>query len=48
MWAWFGHIERMEGERLMKKIYQAEMEGNRLTGEVDQGEGDEWSERLCE
>ena len=26
---WFGDTERMEGERLVKKIYRAEMEGNR-------------------
>ena len=29
---WFGHVERMEGERLMKKIYRAEVEGNRGRG----------------
>ena len=29
---WFGHVERMEGERLVKKIYQAEVEGNRRRG----------------
>ena len=34
---WFGHVERMEEERLVKKIYQADVEGN--GGEVDQGEG---------
>ena len=26
---WFVHIERMEGARLVQKIYQAEVEGNR-------------------
>ena len=31
---WFGHVERMEGRRLVKEIYRAEFEG-----EVDQGEG---------
>ena len=34
-------LERMEGERLVKKIYRAEVEGNR--GEVDQGK-DGWME----
>ena len=29
---WFGHVERMEGERLVKKIYRAEVEGNRARG----------------
>ena len=29
---WFGHVERMEGERLVKKIYRAEVEGNRRRG----------------
>ena len=29
---WFGHIERMEGERLVKKNYRAEVEGNREKG----------------
>ena len=29
---WFGHVERMEGERLVKKIYRAEAEGNRRRG----------------
>ena len=29
---WFGHVERMKGERLMKKIYRAEVEGNRRRG----------------
>ena len=29
---WFGHVERMEGERLVKKIYRAEVEGNRGRG----------------
>ena len=35
---WFGHVERMEGERLMKKIYRAEVG---VTGgdQVDQGKG---------
>ena len=27
-----GHVERMEGERLVKKIYRAEVEGNRRRG----------------
>ena len=31
---WFGHIERMGGGRLMKKIYREEMEGNRGRGRV--------------
>ena len=26
------HVERMEGERLVKKIYRAEVEGNRGRG----------------
>ena len=26
---WFGHIEKMEREKLAKKIYRAEAEGNR-------------------
>ena len=39
---WFGNVERMEGERLVKKIYRAEVEGNR--GEVDQRERG-WMER---
>ena len=26
---WFGHIERMEGERLVKKIYRADVEGSK-------------------
>ena len=29
---WFGHVERMEGERLVKKICRAEVEGNRGRG----------------
>ena len=29
---WFGHVERMEGQRLVKKIYRAEVEGNRRRG----------------
>ena len=28
----FGHVERMEEKRLVKKIYRAEMEGNRRRG----------------
>ena len=28
----FGHVERMEGERLVKKIYRAEVESNRGRG----------------
>ena len=26
---WFGHVERMGEERLVKKVYQANLEGNR-------------------
>ena len=26
---WFGHIERMKDERLVKNIYRADAEGNR-------------------
>ena len=29
---WFRHVERMEGERLVKKIFRAEVEGNRRRG----------------
>ena len=29
---WFRHIERMEGKRLVKKIYRTEVEGNRGRG----------------
>ena len=29
---WFGHVERLEGEILVKKIYEAEVEGNRRRG----------------
>ena len=34
---WFGHIERMEGERLVKKIIKRRWRETR--GEVDQKEG---------
>ena len=27
---WFGHVERMEGERLVKKIYRAEVEEKKV------------------
>ena len=29
---WFKHTKRIEGERLVKKIYRAEVEGNRGKG----------------
>ena len=29
---WFGHVERMKGERLVKRVYQANVEGNRGRG----------------
>ena len=29
---WFGHVKRMEEERLVKKIYRAEVEGSRGKG----------------
>ena len=29
---WFGHVENMEEERLVKKVYQANVEGNRGRG----------------
>ena len=32
MLKWFGHIERMEGNRLTKKIYTSKVEGNRGRG----------------
>ena len=43
---WLVHIERMEGEWLVKKIYPTKVEGNgwRLTKENVDG----WSERLFE
>ena len=40
---WFGQIERMEGERLVKKTYRADVKSNRETkGEIDQKE-DRWT-----
>ena len=29
---WFGHVERMSGERLSKRVYQAEVEGKSNRG----------------
>ena len=29
---WFGHVERMREERLVKRVYQANVEGNRGRG----------------
>ena len=29
---WFGHIEKMEEERLVKKIYRADVDNNRERG----------------
>ena len=31
---WFGHVERMGEERLVKRVYRANMEGNRGKGEL--------------
>ena len=43
---WVGHIERMEEERLVKKLYRAEVESNR--GEVEKENVDKWSKRVFE
>ena len=32
MLKWFGHVERMGEERLVKRMYQANVEGNRERG----------------
>ena len=45
---WFGHVERMEGERLVKKIYRAEVEGNRGRDRPTKKKVDGWNERLFE
>ena len=29
---WFGHVEKMGEERLVKRVYRANMEGNRRRG----------------
>ena len=29
---WFGHVERMEEERSVKRVYRANVEGNRGRG----------------
>ena len=29
---WFGHVEKMGEERLVKRVYRANVEGNRGTG----------------
>ncbi len=29
---WFGHVERMESERLTKRVYDSEVEGVRRRG----------------
>ncbi|KAK7882210.1 hypothetical protein WMY93_028384 [Mugilogobius chulae] len=34
---WFGHVERMEGERLVKKVYEADGPGLRLRGRPRMG-----------
>ena len=32
MLKWFGHVERMGEERLVKRVYQANVEGNKGRG----------------
>ena len=32
MLKWFGHVERMGDERLVKRVYRANVEGNRDRG----------------
>ena len=44
---WFRHIERTKGEGLKKKIYRADVEGNRGRGRPEKKAGG-WSERLFE
>ena len=34
MLKWFGHVERMVEERLVKRVYRANVEGNRGRDEV--------------
>jgi len=29
---WFGHVERMDGDRLVRKVYESEMSGPRCRG----------------
>ena len=30
--SWFGHVERMSGERLTKRVYKSSVEGSRRRG----------------
>ena len=34
---WFGHVERMEDDRLAKKVHESEMQGPRCRGRPRKG-----------
>ena len=34
---WFGHVERMEDDRLARKVYESEMQGPRYGGRPRKG-----------
>jgi len=34
---WFGHVERMDGNRLAKQVYESEMQGRRCRGRPRKG-----------
>ena len=36
----FGHVERMEGDRLTRKVYELEMQGTRCRGRSGKGRMD--------
>ena len=35
--SWFGHVERMSGERLTKRVYKSSVEGSRRRGAPPKG-----------
>jgi len=40
--SWFGHLERMEEDRMLKKIFTQELEGKRRRGRPGKG----WKEEV--
>jgi trehalose utilization protein len=32
--SWYGHVERMEEERVVKRVYRSKVEGNRGRGRL--------------
>ena len=44
---WFGHVGKMEDDRLAKKVYESEMQGPRCRGRSGNGWMDGVKEVLC-